>query len=266
MAILSAAVLSLLLVSFTVHQKMADDFLKQLGISKSDANTRISNSLLAGSLDYYGVKNIKNIAMGSRGALTKDLLAYTKQYVGTASFINAYSEMREKNKPVMPIVKTPEELRQGMIESGKKSVADLEEKLKKADGSMKATFEKILESARKQLQQAEDPNNKSLASYTKGYPGMVKGRDANYQRSLAEWEAQYPGNHLLFVKQRLQQFLDETKDVDFGAELYEKKGIKYFTNPDYERKSDRWKMVFRAGAAVVEPARAFVQEWIVSIK
>jgi hypothetical protein len=266
MVILTGAALSLLLASFTVPNKMADDFLKQLGISKTNADSKITNSLLNGSLDAYGIKNIKNIALGNRTAITKDLLVYTKQYLGSAAFINEYNAMREKNKPVMPVLQTPEEMQKGLIESGKKSVAELEEKVKRADGSMKGTFEKILESARKQLQQAEDPNNKSIAGYRKGYPNMVKGQEANYQRWIAEWETKYPANHLLFVKQRLQQFLDETKDVDFSAELYEKKGIKYFTNPAYERKSDRWKMVFRAGAAVVEPARSFVQEWILSIK
>jgi hypothetical protein len=266
MALATIGALSLLLVSFTVHKKMADDFLKHLGITKADANNKISKSFLEGYLDYTGVKNFKNIALGNRPAITKDLLAYAKQYLGTAAFIKEYNALREKNKPVMPAVQTPEEMRQGMIENGKKSVADLEEKVKKAEGSMKTIFEKTLESARKQLQQAEDPNNKSLAGYTKGYPGLVKNRDANYQQRIAEWEAKYPTDHLLFVKQRLQQFLDETKEVDFGAELYEKKGIKYFTNPAYERKSDRWKMVFRAGAAVVEPARTFVQEWLSSLK
>jgi hypothetical protein len=56
------------------------------------------------------------------------------------------------------------------------------------------------------------------------------------------------------------------KDVDFAAELFERKGVKYFTNPVYERKSDRWKMVFRAGKEVVEVARAFVQQWMLELK
>ena len=38
---------------------MADDFLKQLGISKPGADEKITNSILDGSLDTYGVKNAK---------------------------------------------------------------------------------------------------------------------------------------------------------------------------------------------------------------
>jgi hypothetical protein len=251
-----------LLLSFTVYKKIADDFLKQLGISKTDANSKISNGLLDGYLDGYGIKNIKNIALGNRTAITKDLLVYTKQYANSAAFIKEYNAMREQKKPVMPIIQTPEEMQQGLIDNGKKSIADLESKLKNADASMKAMYEKILITVRKQTQEAEDPNNRSIASYRKGYPGMVKDRDARHQQRIAEWETKYPANHLLFVKQRLLQFLDETKDIDFGAELFEKKGIKYFVNRDYERKSDRWKMAFRAGKEMVEPARTFVQQWI----
>lgn len=91
---------------------------------------------------------------------------------------------------------------------------------------------------------------------------MVKDHEMINRRKIADWEAAYPSTHLPFVKQRLQQFLDETNDIDFSAELYEKKGIKYFTNPAYERKSDRWKMAFRAGKEVVEPARNFAREWM----
>jgi hypothetical protein len=261
-AIITGAVLSLLLVSFTVYKNRADDFLKQLGISRSDANSRISNSLLDGSLDFYGIKNLTKIALGNRTAITKDLLLYTRQYLGSPAFIKEYNALREKNKPVMQVVQTPEEMQKGMIEKSKQGIANLEASLKKADPSMKSIFEKSLLPARKQLQEAEDPNNKMIARYRNGYPTLVKDQQIRNQQRIAEWEAQFPANHLLFVKQRLQQFLDETKDVDFSAELYEKKGIKYFTNPVYERKSARWKMVFRAGKEVAEPARAFVQEWM----
>ena len=131
---------------------------------------------------------------------------------------------------------------------------------------MKPVFEKVLESIRKQLQQAEDPNNKAIAGYRNGYPVLVKNRDDTYAKAIAMWEAKYPANHQQFIKQRLLQFMEETKDINFTAELYEKKGIRYFTDKNYESKSMYWKMAFRAGKEVVEPARAFVREWIQSIQ
>ena len=263
--LLTGGTLLLFLVSFTIHKKMADDFLKQLGISRADANSKITGSLLDGNVDGADLKNIKNIALGNRTAVAKELLAYTKQHLGSAAFIKEYNALRERKKPVKSPVQTPEEMQQAIVGNAKKSIADLEDKLKKADASTRPMYEKIVATVRQQLQQAEDPNNKSVAGYRKGYPGMVKNNDLHHQQIIADWEAKYPADHRLFVKQRLLQFLDETKDIDFGAALFEKNGIKYFTNPDYERKSYRWKMAFRAGAAVTGMARAFVQEWVQSL-
>ena len=157
-------------------------------------------------------------------------------------------------------------MRTGMIEQYKKSVAETEANMKKSDSSMKKIFEPILVSLRQELKNAEDPNNKMLANYKKNYPEMIKSMEASNQQRLADWEAKYPADKLVFVKERLKQFMEETSNIDFSASLIEKNGKKYFTNPAYEHKGNRWKLAFRAGKEVVEPARAFVQGWIAEIK
>jgi hypothetical protein len=88
----------------------------------------------------------------------------------------------------------------------------------------------------------------------------------SYENSIKDWEARYPANHLLFIKVKLQAFLDATSDIDFNAQLKEKGGIKYFVNPDHERKENRWKMAFRAGKEAVEAGRAFAEQWIAEIQ
>jgi hypothetical protein len=238
----------------------------QFGISKAAADEKITNSILGGSLDAYGVKNVKNIAVGNRKALALDLLAYTKKQVSSPAFVKEYTAMKEGAKPKEYIPQTPEEMRTEGIKAAKEGVVKTEESLKKADASMKPIFQKVLEDAKKNLVFAEDPNNKQIVAYTKNYPGFVKSSKENYQRQLADSERKYPTNHLLYVKVRLQQFMDETKDIDFGAELVSKNGKKYFVNRAYESKGSRWKMAFRAGKEVVEPAREFVQKWIEEIK
>ena len=70
----------------------------------------------------------------------------------------------------------------------------------------------------------------------------------------------------MLVTKGLLEFMEATKDIDFGAELKTVNGKKKFVNPEYERKDSRWKMAFRAGKEVVEPAREFVQKWIDEIK
>ena len=76
----------------------------------------------------------------------------------------------------------------------------------------------------------------------------------------------YPADQLQYVKQRLHQFMDETEGIDFNAELVEKNGRKYFVKREYENKSNRWKMAFRVGKEVVEPARTIVQQWITDLE
>jgi hypothetical protein len=251
--------------SFTA-QKFTDDFLKQLGITKQGADEKIANSILGGYIDSYGAKNAKNIALGNRKAVTLDLLNYIKKYVSSAAFIKEYSEMRERYKPVDEILQTPEQMRANNIAAYRKAVAEAEGNVKKVDPSIKQIFEKALEDAKKALKDAEDPNNKYYANYTKNYPQLVKNFKENHDRAIADWNTKYPQNQLLFVRKRLQEFLNATTGIDFSAELIERNGKKIFVKPEYEHKDGRWKMAFRAGKEVVEPARDFVQKWIDEIK
>jgi hypothetical protein len=251
--------------SFT-FKKTAGDIFEQLGISKQGADEKITNSLLGGYLDQYGLRNAKNIASGNRAAVAKDLLAYTKQHVSGAAFQKAYSQLRESNKPKPNSIQNPEEMRTGMIEQYKKSITETEANMKKADASMKNIFEPILVTLRQQLKDAQDPNNAMLDNYKKNYPGMLKSTEASNQQRIIEWETRYPANQLLFIKVRLQQFLDETGNIDFNAALLDKNGKKYFVNPAYEHKGNRWKLAFRAGREVIEPTREFVRSWLAEIK
>lgn len=254
------------LFAFQSASRFTDDFLKQLGISKTDADQKIAGSFLWGSLDQQGVRNARNIAVGNRAAVASSLLTYVKKYVASPAFIKEYNEMREKEKPQLFVPQTPEDMQKEMIANGKKGVADMEASVKKADPSMKPMFEKMLADIKKQQAINEDPNNKQIAAYRKNYPQFQKDAAAGNERLLKEWEAKYPVNHMLFVKTRLQQFLDETNNIDFDAELTEKSGIKYFVNKEYERKGNRWKMAFRAGKPVIETARKFTEQWMTEIK
>lgn len=258
--------LFLALTSFSISNRV-NDFLKQLGITKETADERIDGSLLAGGLNFYGLQNARNIALGNRKAVMMEILSYTKQRVNSAEFKKQYLVLKETNKPQAPNhVQTPEELKQQQISTYKKAVEDVEAMVKNADASNKATFQKMLEDARKELKSVEDPNNKMYQRYARNYEQMVKDIQAGYEYQLAQWEEKYPANHQLYVKKRLLQFMETTEGIDFSAELTNRNGKKVFVNPDYERKGSWWKMAFRAGKEVVEPARAFVQQWINEIQ
>lgn len=257
--------MSLFLFSFTIR-KINNDFLAQLGITKAEADQKIVNGFLHGYVDAYGVRNVKNILVGNRSAVVKELLNYAKTYASSEAFKKAYNALKQNEKPTQNKIQTPDEMRKETIEQYKKSIADLEITVKKADANTKPVFEKILADARKELKNAEDPNNKSILSYTKNYPQMLKDMQTSYDAQITDWELKYPTNQLIYIKRSLQKFLDETKDIDFGASLTDKGGKKVFTNPNYESRSKQWKMAFRAGKEVIDPARIFVQQWLEEIK
>ena len=256
---------SLALFSFTVRRVYSDELLKQLGISKTAADEKISRSILGGYIDAYGLKNIRNIAAGNRTALTMELLQYTRKYLESPEFNQQYQALRDSRKPQLQPLQTPEEMQQEIIESAKKSISELETNMKTADESTKEILKGVLETVKKQLKDMEDPKNPAIEGYRSGYPSMLKSRDEMHRRDLAAWEQEYPENSNGYIKLRLQQFMQETSDIDFDAALYEKNGRQYFSNKAYEAKSNRWKMAFRAGKEVVIPSRKFVSEWMNSL-
>lgn len=264
-AALLLVILSLFLFSFSAG-RLTDDFLKQLGISKPAANEKITNSLLGGYLDQYGMSNAKNIALGKRGAVAKDLVAYARQYVNSAAFVKDYNALKESRKPKPVTEQTPEEFRKEMMSQYKKDIAETETKLKSMDASLKKYMEDAIVTYKKELKGLEDGSSKYYINYKKNYEQMAKANESSNASQLKKWENEFPANHLLFVKGRLEIFMNETKDIDFSAELTEKKGVKYFVNKEYEYKGNRWKMAFRAGKDAVETTRTMVQQWIDEIQ
>lgn len=253
------------LASFTTARAYGD-FLKQLGITKQEANDKISSSFLAGGFDYYGIKNLKNIVTNDRAAIVKDIAQYAKQFASSQEYIKQYLELKESHKPEPYKLETPDEFRESMLKGAREAVRQTEESLKKAPAEMKAIFEKTVEAAKQNLKQTEDPNNKYIKAYTQNYPNTEKTMKEAHERLLKEWEIKYPSNQLLYVKSRLAYFLETTNDIDFSAELVERNGIKYFVKKEYESKGNHWKMGFRAGKEAVEAARAFAQQWSSDIK
>lgn len=263
-AALLLVIISLFLFSFT--NKLADDFLKQLGISKANADEKITSSFLGGYLDQYGVQNAKHIATGNRAAVVKDIIGYARKYVSSPAFIKEYNALKESRKPKESKVQTPEEFRKQMIDQYKQSIAQTEATIKSLDASMKKSLEDMLVSARKDLKEMEDGTSKYYINYKKNYPQMQQSSESMNASQLKQWETEFPANHLRFIKGRLEVFMKDTEGIDYSAALVEKGGKKYFVNKEYEYKGDRWKMAYRAGKDAIETARTLVQQWIDEIK
>jgi hypothetical protein len=59
----------------------------------------IKNSILQGSLYYYGAKNAKNIIAGNRVAVVNEVVAYAKKYSSSPEFKASYKKYRDEMKP-----------------------------------------------------------------------------------------------------------------------------------------------------------------------
>jgi len=252
------------LVSFRAVRPL-DDLFGTLGITRNEADSKITGSLLGGYFNSYGIKNLRYIASVDRTAIANDLLEYTKNYTGSDKFRNEYQAFREQNKPQTLNIQSPEDMRSQMISSYRKSIAEMEKAVQNAQPEMKSIFENVLQETRKQLREAESSQDQTIINYAKSYPQLVEMNRTAFEQTIREWENLYPVNAEDYIKRRLEQFLEYTRDIDFDATLREKNDKQVFVNPVYESKSKYWKMAFRSGRNVVAASRIFAQRWITEI-
>jgi len=256
------AFLSILIFSFKLNNA-GDELWQQLGIEKAKGTSSIKESFLSGYLQFYGAKNIKNIAASDRAAVAQNLLQYTKDYVKSPVFAQEYSSTRKQFKPVEPeAAKTEDEIRKKFIDDTKKAMANLEEGMKTANADMKKIFKEGYDLQANALKDYQDPNSEMIKMSVEGEKTQYNWRMTEYNNKLKEWEKNYPENHLSFIKNRLTVVLETTKDVDFSAELVTRNNKKYFANPAYEKKSNNWKYAFRAGKETTTTVRSFLQAWL----
>ena len=263
-ALLITFILGLALLSFSV-KKYTDEFWNQLGISKQMGDESIRESFLQGYLYNYGAKSAKNIVAGNRAAVTKDLLTYTKEYINTDAFKKEYEKKRAGTKPMEPqkkIAKTKEEIRKGMIDDTKKAIEDMEKQMPTFAPDVKKIMAEMLVSQKQQLKDYQDPNSQLIEIMAQGEKMTVENDLKNYDERIKKWETEYPVNSGVFIKKRIQQYLDIVSTVDFTAALKDVNGKKKFANDTYERKSADWKKVYRAGKEVNDVAKAFAASWI----
>ena len=266
----TAVLLSLpLLVLYSFHSKMEcyADLWQNLGTTAKDGSDMIRESFLNGYLQYYGLKNLKNIAVNDRKAIATDLLDYSKKFVQSAEFKKAYETKRQRMRPKDEIKKpkTEAQIREELIAETKKSIAEMEETMKTASADMKKTFEKLLDQQKNQLEEYQKPDNKMIARMAQGEQTMNEAIVKQFESDIKKWEENYPEQSSAFIKKRLQEVLKVTEGIDYSAELTERNGKKYFVKQEYERKDGNWKKGFRAGKELTEYVRGYVKDWMESI-
>ncbi|WP_299817915.1 hypothetical protein [uncultured Pontibacter sp.] len=251
------------LFSFTTRS-VSEAVFQRLGMSQTEADQSISRSILEGYLAHSAARNIKSIAVGDRAAIVKDAMAYAKQHTQSDAFKKEYEALRLKHKPQEPApAETEADIRNKMVTDLKKSIKSTEESMAKMDAEMKKMMAESLATLKAQLKEYENPNSEMVKMLATGSAQNHTYEKEAYKENMVKWEKEYPASAQVFVKKRLQQFLNETKDIDFNAALKDNgRGKMKFVDPTFEAKSRDWKKAFRAGKEATTTARQIAQQWL----
>ena len=237
--------------------KIVDDIIDRLGMMQSSAQGNIvANVVGSFSSDpmapYDGnagdestifrlpyVPNLSTIISGDKAVAAKEVCEYVKKFINSEEFITQYNMARES---AMPLTDKGSGLA-SLIKD--KTVIEKNIRNYKTDIKYVAEQQKLLDETQKRI-------DGLVQAAKKPFPGK------------ANWEKRYPTDPSALVKKRLQEYLALVTTVDFNAKLTEpdEYKIKKFVNPAYEKKSRKWKAIYRAGKEVNDVITAFVKEWL----
>ncbi|HWB28187.1 MAG TPA: hypothetical protein VG738_22095 [Chitinophagaceae bacterium] len=262
-----AIVIIFSLCSFTLANKATEEIWQQLGISQQDATEKIRTSFLDGYFYHSGVKNITSLATANKVAIAKDLLAYTKQYVGSKNFQNEYEKVREQSKPAAPSAnyRSKEDIRKAEIDDVKKQIAKTEDVIKTGTPEMKKIMQPVLDIHNKNLKDYQDPNSQTINLLYQSEVMKQQQDSLQYQKALKNWQTNYPADYKQLIKQRLQHYIDVAATVDFTAALRAEGNKMKFVNNAYEGKNNEWKMIYRSGKDINEAAISFGHLWLAEL-
>lgn len=208
----------------------------ELGSEGGDPNS-VYNQLKSFRLPY--ARSLKSVIEGDKAAAAAEMCDYVKRYVNSEEFIEKYNSQREAAMPLTDRGSSLADLRKNKI------VFETNIRNYKTDTKYVAEQQKLM-----------DENQKRMDALMEAAKKPFPGKEA--------WEKTYPVDPSVLVKKRLQEYLQLAATVDFTAKLTEpdKYKIKKFVNPVYEKKSLKWKAIYRAGKEVNDVVTAFVKEWL----
>lgn len=250
-------------VMSSIAIRLSHDFLKELGISQAEADTKINQGIFGGYFNTYALGQVKKIPATAHGAIIESAFTYTRRYTASAVFKDEYEKVRQQAKPEpLSLPLTPDSLRKDLVKKAQQALESAEAALKNANKDTKTAFEEMVAAAKENLDDLKRPDNAYIEMYASTYDGLLENAKVSQAQMLAQWEQQYPPQVNAFIKLRLQQFMSETKEVDFKATTAPYNGKLKFTNPEYERKSNHWKLAYRMGEPAVNAARVQATRWL----
>jgi len=252
------------LMFLTASWKVANDILENIGLQEKTAKDYILQNLVGDFTnkpidveqeDFGGIETfdqqlksfklprlimLPQIIAGDKAGITKDVCAYIKQYVESKDFAIAYANKREAAKPTSE----PYRMDASAVASMKTNLKDAETGLAKMKGA------KMPASTLQQMESGIASLKKAIAEQADATPNKTR------------WNKMYPVNPADAVKARLQEYITLANTVDFSAATTQSGRKKKFDNAAFEKKSLKWKAIYRAGKEVNSVATGFCKDWL----
>ncbi len=247
----------------------AKTLLQTLKLSENDAKNTIFSDISSNSFYLPGIRELKSIALNDRAAQVEITGKYVRDFTATEEFKKKYNEYRESRKPSPPEKpKTSAELKKETKESTQKSIEEMKVTKTQMPADQQAMFDETIKMLEDQLKEIDNPDNPMFSPQMDEYSKMAYDQQMEqHKKDIAEWEAKYPVNNPKpLIKTWLESFLEQSKDIDFGAQTAIDKNRTLFVKQEYERKSNFWKLCYRAGKETTEAGRKFAQTWLGELK
>lgn len=268
--VIAAGCLGLALaLAFRVVDQKETQVLKQLGLSEEDAKDYVWLDFSHTIFSYPRTEQILALARGDRPAIVRQVVEFAKSYAKSDEFRKRYETFREGKKPEAPEPpKSMDEQRKEQKEQLQKSLKEIEDNLKNATPEQREQYKPVVDGLQASIKSLDDPNNPMYSKdVEKAYQQAYEGQLETFRKDSVEWERDWTEDPKPMLVRGLEQFLEVSADVDFGAAvLKDNNGVATYANPEYESKSSEWKLCYRAGRETVEAARAAAKEWLKELK
>jgi len=248
----SILAITLLVQAFTY----VNSVFEKLGLQEAEAKKFVVSNVLGNfynntnesfvpnEFDLPRAKMLSAVINGDKTGAAKELCVWLKDYTNSEEFKQAYNQRREALKPKTSNAVRPDE----------ETIAMTRESLKSTEKDL---------AAMKKIKGVPAASLKAMQDQVTQQSAMLKQWDDPFP-ALTRWQTNYPANSREAVRKRLQSYLDVVATVDFDAQLApaDKYGMRNFVKPEYEKKDNRWKAIYRAGREVNGVVIAFVKDWL----
>jgi hypothetical protein len=253
LAVLAAAAVAL----------VAQSTLANFGLNANEIKPHLVDSFRGGYLPAYpNRKAYQAASTAARVAFVKDALTWVKTYTESPAFKADYDKKRADARPADAEAKgSTDDQYNKYLADQRKGLEEMKKQISQMSPDMQKQMQPVLEQMQAAVDKAaKDPNT---AAIMKGAIAQQSQHDSDqHKNELSSYDKDFPADPKQLIAKRLHDFLDETKDLDFNAKLEGSGGSMRFANPQFESKSDRWKLCFRAGKEPTMAARAFASDWL----